>query len=146
MVDKKNDVPLLKGKVAASISCGDEIVITELLFSGFFQDLEPEYIAAVLSSLVYTDNKSDGKPVPDQNLQEAYEKLIKVAGEVATVMVESNMDIKKDDYIQKFAPDMMEITLKWCQGAKFSEICEISESIFEGTIIRCLRRLDELIS
>jgi ATP-dependent RNA helicase DOB1 len=41
---------------------------------------------------------------------------------------------------------MMEITLKWCQGAKFTEICEISESIFEGTIIRCLRRLDELIS
>lgn len=41
---------------------------------------------------------------------------------------------------------MMEITLKWCQGAKFSEICEISDTIFEGTIIRALRRLDELIS
>lgn len=60
-------------------------------------------------------------------------------------MVESNIDIKKDEYLQKFAPEMMEIVLKWCQGARFSEICEISESIFEGTIIRNMRRLDELI-
>lgn len=42
---------------------------------------------------------------------------------------------------------MMEITLRWCQKAKFTEICEISENnIYEGTIIRALRRLDELIS
>lgn len=61
-------------------------------------------------------------------------------------MVESNIDVKKDDYVLKFAPDMMEITLNWCNGAKFSEICEISDSIFEGTIIRALRRLDEVIS
>ena len=41
---------------------------------------------------------------------------------------------------------MMEITYKWCEGAKFQEICEISEAIYEGSIIRCFRRLDELIS
>jgi ATP-dependent RNA helicase DOB1 len=35
MVDK-NDVPHLKGKVAAGISAGDEILVTELIFSGFF--------------------------------------------------------------------------------------------------------------
>jgi len=31
-----NDVPHLKGKVAASISAADEILTTELIFSGFF--------------------------------------------------------------------------------------------------------------
>jgi ATP-dependent RNA helicase DOB1 len=41
---------------------------------------------------------------------------------------------------------MMEITYKWCQGAKFSEVCDLSDSIFEGSIIRAMRRLDELIS
>jgi ATP-dependent RNA helicase DOB1 len=40
MVDK-NDVPMLKGKVAASLSAADEILTTELIFSGFFQDLSP---------------------------------------------------------------------------------------------------------
>ena len=33
----KNDVPQLKGKVAASISAADELLTTELIFSGFFQ-------------------------------------------------------------------------------------------------------------
>jgi len=61
-------------------------------------------------------------------------------------MIESNIEVKKEEYLQKFAPEMMEITHKWCQGAKFSEVCDISESIFEGTIIRSMRRLDELIS
>ena len=35
MIDK-NDVPHLKGKVAAGLSCADEILTTELIFSGFF--------------------------------------------------------------------------------------------------------------
>ena len=61
-------------------------------------------------------------------------------------MIECNINIEKDDYVGKFAPEMMDITQAWCQGAKFKEICEMSDTIFEGSIIRCLRRLDELIS
>ena len=38
----KNDVPTLKGKVAAAISACDEILITELLFSGLFQELDAQ--------------------------------------------------------------------------------------------------------
>ena len=37
----KNDVPTLKGKVACSISASDELLATELLFSGIFQNLDP---------------------------------------------------------------------------------------------------------
>lgn len=145
MVDK-NDVPHLKGKVAASLSAADEILATELIFSGFFQELTPVQMAAVLSCLVYTDTKSEGEPPKDESLSEPFAKLQEVTNMVATVMEESNIELNKEEYLQKFAPDMMEITQRWCQGAKFTEICELSESIFEGTIIRCFRRLDELIS
>jgi ATP-dependent RNA helicase DOB1 len=41
MIDK-NDVPQLKGKVAAGLSAADEILTTELIFSGFFQELNPQ--------------------------------------------------------------------------------------------------------
>jgi len=55
----KNDVPTLKGKVAAHISTSDEIMLTEMLFSGLFNDMEhPAHIAAVLSCLVYTEGKA----------------------------------------------------------------------------------------
>ena len=113
MIDK-NDVPHLKGKVAAGLSCADELLTTELIFSGFFQDLNPHVIAAVLSCLVYNDGKSEGKPPKDEKLSEPFNKLIEVANKVATVMIESNIDIKKEEYLLKFAPEMMEITLKWC--------------------------------
>jgi hypothetical protein len=33
---------------------------------------------------------------------------------VATVMEESNIELNKEEYLQKFAPDMMEITQRWC--------------------------------
>jgi ATP-dependent RNA helicase DOB1 len=35
----KNDIPTLKGKVAAHISASDEILVTEMLFSGLFNDI-----------------------------------------------------------------------------------------------------------
>lgn len=41
---------------------------------------------------------------------------------------------------------MVELTLSWCQGAKFKDICDEARDIYEGTIIRAFRRLDELIS
>lgn len=103
-------------------------------------------MAAVLSCLVYTDNKSEGKPPKDPKLTKPFESLVETCERVATVMVECNVEIDKEEYVAKFAPEMMEITWRWCQGAKFREICEISDTIFEGTIIRCFRRLDELIS
>lgn len=98
MVDK-NDVPHLKGKVAAGLSAADEILTTELIFSGFFQELNPHQMAAVLSCLVYNDNKSEGKPPKEDELAEPFAKLLEVANKVATVMIESNMEIKKEEYL-----------------------------------------------
>ena len=68
-----------------------------------------------------------------------------IADKVATVMIESKIPLEREDYIKKFNPDIMEIVTKWCQGAKFKDICEQATDIFEGTIIRGFRRLDECL-
>ena len=52
----------------------------------------------------------------------------------------------QEEYIDKFRPDMMELTSMWCKGANFATICDEARDIYEGTIIRAFRRLDELIS
>jgi len=39
---------------------------------------------------------------------------------------------------------MMDIVYAWVKGAKFVDICKLTD-IFEGTIIRCIRRLEELM-
>ena len=48
------------------------------------------------------------------------------------------------DYLAGFKPQLVDLTLMWANGATFAEICKMSDT-FEGSIIRCLRRLDELL-
>lgn len=142
----KNDVPSIKGKVACRISAADELITTELLFSGAFQDIDPFQLAALCSCLVYTDAKSESKITKETKLSEPFQKLQQIADKVATVMIESKIPLEREEYVKKFNPDLMEIVYKWCQGAKFKDICEMATDIFEGTIIRSFRRLDELLA
>ena len=64
--------------------------------------------------MVYTDNKSEGKPPKDKELSEPFQKFVKTTTDVATIMIESKIELNKEEYVAKFAPDMMEITMKWC--------------------------------
>ena len=43
-----------------------------------------------------------------------------------------------------FKPQMMETTSAWCGGASFIECVKLANT-YEGTVIRCFRRLDELL-
>lgn len=62
-----------------------------------------------------------------------------------------------------FKPELMDAVYSWCNGAKFSEICKVGRiplqqatstdhryprqmtDVFEGSLIRVFRRLQELI-
>ena len=39
---------------------------------------------------------------------------------------------------------MIDATYSWCKGATFEEICKMTDC-YEGSVIRTLRRLDELL-
>jgi hypothetical protein len=39
---------------------------------------------------------------------------------------------------------MMDVAYAWAKGAKFSAICKMTD-VFEGSIIRCMRRQEELM-
>ncbi|CAE7136134.1 unnamed protein product, partial [Rhizoctonia solani] len=49
------DVVEIKGRVACEISTGDELLLTELIFNGVFNNLLPEQCAALLSCFVFTE-------------------------------------------------------------------------------------------
>lgn len=148
----KNDVPTLKGKVAAHVSTTDELLVTEMLFSGLFNDMEkPSHIAAVLSCLVYTEGKAGNqesvqKIIKHEKLGNPFLLLQKIADRVATAMIESKIPLEKEEYCQKFKPDLMELTQMWCEGANFKELCDEARDVYEGTIVRAFRRLDELMA
>jgi len=74
---------------------------------------------------------------PLRQLQETARRISKVSNESGIAIVE-------DEYVQSFKIEMMEVVLQWCKGAKFSEICKLTD-VFEGSVIRCFRRLQELL-
>lgn len=49
------DVIEVKGRVACEISTGDELLLTELMFTGAFNDLAPEQVVALLSCFVFQE-------------------------------------------------------------------------------------------
>jgi len=140
----KGNVVDVKGRVAAEMNTSDELVITEMLFSGFFTDLTPDQIVSLMSCFVY-EEKSNTNAKQKTELAGPLRSLQDIARRVAEVAKESkieNMDV--EEYVKKFKPDMMDVVYAWCQGKSFAEICTLTD-IFEGSIIRSLRRLEELL-
>ena len=50
-----------------------------------------------------------------------------------------------DEYVQALRPSLMDGIHAWSKGATFAKVCELMPDIFEGSIIRAARRLDELM-
>lgn len=134
----------LKGRVACEIRSADELILTELLFSGAFKEATVEEVVAVLSCLVWQE-KTKGFTKLREDLQRLYSQLKEIARRVGNVQFESKLEIDVEEYVASFRPDIMEIVHSWGQGAKFLEIMRMSDKIFEGSLIRALKRLEEVL-
>lgn len=67
-----------------------------------------------------------------------------LARRIAKISVECKLEMDEEAYVEKFKPFMMDVVLAWCKGASFLNLCKMTD-IFEGSIIRCMRRLEELL-
>ena len=142
-----DDVIETKGRVGAELTAGDELVLTELVFSGVFNEMAPERIAALVSCFVFEERvKGSGQEqLPAQReLVEGYRHIQETARRVATVWQECKIDCNVDEYVSRFNPTIMEVILAWCSGATFADVLKMSD-LFEGSLIRMMRRLEELL-
>ena len=77
----------MKGRVCCEINAADEIVLSEMMFNGVFNDLSPEQCAALLSCFVFQEKSSENQKLPDelagplQTLQETARKVARVSQE-----------------------------------------------------------------
>ena len=136
----------LKGRAACELNTADELVIAELLLDGVFGDLEPPVIAALLSCMVFGEKRKGdaGPPNVRKQLLAPFAKLQAAAKLVGKAMHDAKIAVDVDEYVDKFNPDMMELLFEWANGAKFVEVMKVTDA-FEGTVIRVIRRLDELL-
>lgn len=134
----------VKGRVACEVNTADELVITELLLGGNLNAMAPEVLVAMCSCFILDEGKKDDDLKLEKDLEAAYQTLKAVATRVATVTKESNIIIDIENYIESFSPNAMNVVYFWCKGQSFSEVCKLSD-LFEGSVIRCFRRLEELL-
>ncbi|KAF7698530.1 ATP-dependent RNA helicase mtr4 [Cucumispora dikerogammari] len=155
----------LKGRVACEIRSGSEILLTEMLFNNSFDNLTYLDICALISCFVCTEFDSD----EEKKIKKADKKLylILVNNErklneffdtscnnlVINDIIDEKIDCKSmsSDLTQKLSSGesaysslLMHCCRAWAQGATFGEICSMT-NVFEGSIIRILRRLEEVL-
>ena len=100
--------------------------------------------AALLSCLVFSekgDEEAAGKLSED--LAAPYRALQAAARRIAEVSVDSKLELDAEAYVAGFKCELMPVVAAWVGGAKFVEVMALTTQ-FEGTIIRVIRRLEEL--
>lgn len=138
-----NDVIDIKGRVACEITSGDELVLTEMLFNGAFNNLSAHQCNALLSCFVF-DEKIASKAKLIDELAEPLKIMQDLAKHIAVVSKDAELELDEQEYINKFKPNLMDVVYAWSQGTSFVDICKMTDA-YVGTIVRCMRRLEELL-
>ena len=77
-------------------------------------------------------------------MQGPFRQLQTIARTIAKVKNDAKLQCDDDDYVNSFNPVLMEVFLAWAAGSNFSDVCKMTD-VFEGSIIRAIRRLEELL-
>lgn len=137
------DVIEFKGRVACELSSGDELLLTEMIFNGTFNELTAPQCVSLLSCFV-CDERSSEQPTAAEELSAPLKQMQDFARRIAKVSIECKLELDEEAYVEKFKPTLMDVVLAWCKGASFLQLCKMTD-VFEGSIIRCMRRLEELL-
>uniref|UniRef100_A0A7S3DYQ9 ATP-dependent RNA helicase Ski2/MTR4 C-terminal domain-containing protein n=1 Tax=Chloropicon laureae TaxID=464258 RepID=A0A7S3DYQ9_9CHLO len=133
----------LKGRAACEIDTADELMASELMLEGAFNTLDVHQVVAVASCLVPVENTQavvDVQPA----LKEPLLALKAAAQRIGDVSKAKGLEIDVEEYVQSFKSTLMNVSYSWSRGSSFSEISAMTD-LFEGSIIRAMRRLNELI-
>jgi ATP-dependent RNA helicase DOB1 len=104
-----NGVIQTKGRTACEINTADELVVTELIFTGVFKSLTVEQSVALLSCMTF------GEPIKDDDestkglksfLLNPYYKLQEIAKTVVQMQISCNLDVDEDEFLKKINPAM----------------------------------------
>lgn len=123
---------LPRGKVASRVY-GYELLVTELYFSGIFDELTPLDIAVLFAAIIYEPRRGEDSP----QLSEEYKALSKTIKKAWRTIIRTEKRFGLV-FSQKPCFNLAPITLLWCKGEPFDQLPGI-EWIGQGTVIRYLR-------
>jgi len=134
----------LKGRVACEILTGDELVITEMLFNGVFNDLTIPQIISILSCVVSQEKLKNETITIRKDMLKPYKQLTDIVKKILKISIESKLELDEETYIESFRKQLVNAMYAWGSGEPFSNICKLT-SMYEGSIIRVIKNIDELL-
>jgi ATP-dependent RNA helicase DOB1 len=133
-----------KGRAAAVITSGNELVMTEIMYAGVFKDLTPQQIAALMCVFASDEESSDEPQIPP-DLAERWADMQKIETTINGIVKECGVDTTILAWDRKMDPSYIMVTYNWAGGADLATLLEENDQLFEGTIIRNLRRTEEIL-
>ncbi|EAX97832.1 DEAD/DEAH box helicase family protein [Trichomonas vaginalis G3] len=142
-MEGKGVVITLKGRVAASVNSCDEIVITELLVNGW---IKPEYSASMICSILSCFISEEKNDKPDlEGYEDQWKTLQNTASKIADMSLACGVPLDKEIFMSQFNPSFVKLVESWAMGADFQSIMKDYPTYYEGSIVRTIKRLDELL-
>lgn len=146
---------LLKGRAMCEVNCC-ELVLVELCFENVLQGMQAASMAALLSALVYQGRSSGSGEVDGQifdrlkgvsvELHEGALAVRRILTSVGGVQAQCGLPVSPLDYAESQANfGLSEAVFAWAQGRPFTDVCTIVPDVAEGTIVRGIVRLSELL-
>ncbi|KAI8804848.1 NUC185 domain-containing protein [Cladochytrium replicatum] len=118
----------VKIKVASLVRffvlAADELILSELILDNILRDYEPAEIVALLSAFVFQEKRAS-EPFLTLRLKQGIETRKEIAVRVAEVQRQCGLPVAVDEV-----------------RTAFNEITELTD-VLEGSIVRCIVRLDE---
>lgn len=144
-IDEKETVSI-KGRVACETNTCEELIVTELVFEGLLNELDPEEIVAVLSALVFQEKGKETSlsvELPER-LIVCCEQMKTIALNLGRIQKDVGLDIDPAEYSESSLNfGLVHVVYEWALGVPFKSICDLTD-VQEGSIVRSITRLDEL--
>jgi antiviral helicase SKI2 len=149
-VEKVSNTPNIKGRIACEINtCPDELLVTEIIFNNILEPLSPEECAGILSALVFQDRKSmrekrDSPPLTEK-MEVARAQIKEIQEILKKIQTQENVGTaasEESEPVLNFG--LSAVVYEWACQKPFKDIAVISP-VYEGSIVKCISRLDELL-
>ena len=121
------------------------LIVTEMVFEGVLNDLEPSEIVAALSALIFQRKSAVdmGNDLPE-GLLGCCGKMKIICENIGKLQNMFGLKVVAGDFVEKNLKfGLVGVVYEWASGVDFKDICVLTD-VQEGDIVRCITRLDEL--
>ena len=134
----------LKGKVACEVQTCESLILTEILFENILENLTAAEAAALLSCLIFQQKEVEPRlDLVPPLLHAACKNVVTIVKGLVVLQNTHGIVCDMEEWCdQQIKLGLVHVVHEWALGTSFARICQLTD-VDEGTIVRCITRLEE---